>query len=165
MIHVNNSLEQLEASKQIAQNPDQVKAAIWFHDAVYDTKRKDNEEKSAELAEAVLRGAGISSKFVDKVKDLILITKHDSAPEYKDSALMVDIDLASLALPRDVFKENNMDIREEYSWATDQEYRDGRAKFAESMLSRPSIFQTEFFRQRNENKARRNMEMLAKGLW
>ena len=163
MVHVNNALE--DVKKTTAKRPNKIKTAIWFHDAVYDTQRKDNEEKSAELAETALRGADVPVKFVGDVKSLILATKHDSAPRDSDAALMMDIDLASLASSRSMFKENNMDIREEYSWASDQEYREGRKKFAEGLLSRPSIFHTEQFRKKYEEKARRNLEFLSKGNW
>ena len=37
----------------------EVNLAIWFHDAVYDTRSKDSEERSAALAAASLRPLGL----------------------------------------------------------------------------------------------------------
>ena len=45
-----------------------VKFAAWFHDIVYNTKAKDNEEKSAEYAMEVLSSLSIPSDVIKNVK-------------------------------------------------------------------------------------------------
>lgn len=54
-----------------------------------------------------------------------------------------------------------MDIREEFFWASNEVYKEGRKKFLERFLDtekRPSIYCTEFFKQRYESSARKNLE-------
>ena len=58
-----HGLAHIEALRRLAarlraelNDPAAVDAAIWFHDAVYDSRRADNEEKSAALAAAWLAG-------------------------------------------------------------------------------------------------------------
>ena len=46
--------------------------AVWFHDAVYDTRRNDNEEQSAAYAAELLSRAGVSPLFLPTVERLIL---------------------------------------------------------------------------------------------
>src|SRR5215475_4432514 len=50
---------------------DAVEAAIWFHDAIYDTRRHDNEVKSAELAAERL--AAVTSS--DRIARIARITR------------------------------------------------------------------------------------------
>jgi hypothetical protein len=45
--------------------------AAWFHDAIYDTGRDDNEDRSAEVARELLA----SSPIRDEVARLVLVTK------------------------------------------------------------------------------------------
>ncbi len=42
--HIAACLEALDAHRHCAERPEEVELAIWFHDAVYDTRRTDNEE-------------------------------------------------------------------------------------------------------------------------
>src|SRR5690349_17823335 len=59
--HIAASLDELDARDRAGQQcrePDAIELAIWFHDCVYDAKRLDNEEQSAEVAETELAELG-----------------------------------------------------------------------------------------------------------
>jgi predicted metal-dependent HD superfamily phosphohydrolase len=48
--HVEALLRWLDSYRALAAKPALIEAAIWFHDAVYDTRRHDNEARSAHWA-------------------------------------------------------------------------------------------------------------------
>jgi len=52
--HVSRCLMELDEARSQADNPFEVELAIWFHDAVYDPRRSDNEEASARYAKKTL---------------------------------------------------------------------------------------------------------------
>src|SRR5207249_3206443 len=93
-----------------------IEMAIWYHDAVYDSRAKDNEEQSADLAEKAGKTAGVSSGFLARVRELILATKHVMPPEDADAALLVDVDLSILGQSGDRFDQYEEQIRREYDW-------------------------------------------------
>ncbi len=47
--HLAECLQGFEAVRHLAQRPAEVALALWFHDAVYDVKRHDNETPKREL--------------------------------------------------------------------------------------------------------------------
>jgi predicted metal-dependent HD superfamily phosphohydrolase len=134
--------------------PDVVRLALWYHDAVYDTKRSDNEERSAELVRALPLPAAIR----ERAAALVLATKHAGIPEDPEAALTVDIDLAILGRPPADFDRYERQIRTEYAWVPGMFFRSKRAEILASFLARPSIYGTPRFRDRYEAAARANLE-------
>ncbi len=140
----------------LAERPAEVEAALWFHDAVYDTHAHDNEAKSAELAEVSLREGGVAPAVVARIADLVRATK-DHAARAGDAALVVDIDLSILGESPEVFARYEDEIRREYAWVSEAAYTSGRLAVLRKFAGRERLFRTALFHDRNEANARRNL--------
>jgi predicted metal-dependent HD superfamily phosphohydrolase len=141
-----------------ASNLSAVQLAIWFHDAVYDPKAKDNEERSAALLVALLQPLGVPEPILTHVKAMILATAHAQLDDVDaDTAALLDADLAILSAEDRRYARYAADIRREYSWVDDAAYRAGRTKVLESFLARPRIYRTERMRTAADELARRNL--------
>jgi predicted metal-dependent HD superfamily phosphohydrolase len=143
-------------------DPEAVKAAIWFHDAIYDSTRKDNEEKSAELAAQHLSGK-VEPKRLQRIVRMIEATATHQVPDFaqetarRDAALFLDMDLSVLGASPAEFDAYEQAVRLEYTWVDEAAWRTGRAAVLKSFLTRPYIFHTETFRQSHERQARENI--------
>lgn len=164
MNHVKNCLVELDSARSLISQPDLVELAIWYHDAIYDTRTKENEERSAQLAYDVCASAEFPETFSKGVKDLILATKHDVIPDEIDGKFLVDIDLSILGKPRQEFDEYEKNIRREYSWVPEDKYREGRSAILKMFLDRESIYLTYFFINKYEVQARENIAYSMKKL-
>jgi predicted metal-dependent HD superfamily phosphohydrolase len=104
--------------------------ALWFHDAVYDTRAKDNEYRSAALAETELARLGIAYDDCAHVAQLVLATEHSTPvpPGNLLVDLLLDVDLAILAAPAPRFNEYEAQVRAEYGWVEEGAYQEGRGK-------------------------------------
>jgi len=166
--HIQNCLDELSSVRQLCEDADAVETALWFHDVVYDTDFSDNEEKSADFAFEQLINGGADIKFAQKVKDLILATKHNKKQTVIDFQLTVDIDLTSLAIPFDEFTRNTDLIGLEYGKIPPEKFKQGRVIFLKNMLPpvRERIYFSQYFFDKYETKARENLkksiEMLSK---
>ena len=118
--------------------------AIWFHDAVYDPTRSDNEEQSAGLARVRLGQMGLAADLTAQVERLVLATKTHQAFD-RASALLLDADLAILGASEGIYNAYAKAIRHEYLWVPEEAYQEGRAKVLQRFLDRPQIYQTEGF--------------------
>lgn len=155
--HILWCLREFEKVKHLASDRFAVEVALWFHDAVYDSRGKQNEELSADLMDAELRNFSTVRLFRDYVRKLIMATKHDAPVESRDEQLVVDIDLNILGAPRRRYEAYSEAIRTEYSWVPMPDYVKGRAAVLQSFLDRPHIFYTEHYRAACEAAARENM--------
>jgi len=147
--HLEECFLKLNDVRSLAPRPEEIESALWFHDAIYDTRRHDNEERSAQWARTCLGGAA-----GERVHDLVLTTKHESTPDDADARLLIDVDLSILAAPEERFDEYEVQIREEYGWVPEFIYRRERRRILAGFLSRERIFSTAAF---NERQARANL--------
>lgn len=155
--HVEYCLNELESVRYLVVNPDAVELALWYHDAVYDTKATDNEERSAFLAVEMVRDVFLPDNFGQLIAGLIIATKHTSVPAHFDAKLLVDVDLSILGQPEDKFSKYERQIRREYDWVPEEMFVVGRSKILKLFLDRPSIYSTQFFRDKYEEQARKNI--------
>jgi predicted metal-dependent HD superfamily phosphohydrolase len=158
--HIEDCLAQLDATNALARRADEVEAAIWFHDAVYVPARDDNEEQSAVLAHRALSEAAVPPAVAERIRTLVLATRHATTPNDPDASLLCDIDLSILGRSPEVFDRFERQIRREYAWVPEMTYRSARSKVLGQFLRRPSIYQTIQFRELYEERARANLARL-----
>ena len=162
--HLAECLALFERERALAERPGEVALALWFHDAVYDTSRHDNEAASAAWASRVLHGAGASGEVVERVQSLILATCHDGVPATADARLLVDIDLAILGAAPARFDEYERQIRAEYAFVPEARFRTKRAEILRGFLERPALYVTAALAGRLEATARANLAQAIAGL-
>ena len=155
--HLDECFARLDESRGLAARPDEVAAALWFHDAVYDVRAHDNEARSAALAREVLGAAGVAPESLDRITALILSTRHDATPTAPDARLLTDIDLAILGAAPARFDEYEAQIRAEYAWVPEPLFREKRREVLNAFLAREALFSTAYFRQKLESRARANL--------
>jgi predicted metal-dependent HD superfamily phosphohydrolase len=158
-MHLADCLQQLDCVRDQAIAPMQLEMALWYHDAIYDPRASDNEARSAAMARRDLQAGRVLPARIEVIDELIMATKHDSAAETLDAALLVDIDLSILGRSREEFEHYDRAIRAEYAWVPEDQYRAGRSAVLERFLTRPAIYATAWFRARYEVAARRNLAL------
>lgn len=157
MQHLGECLAAWDALREDAVHPDEGELALWFHDAVYDVYRDDNEAKSAELLKTTASRLGVASAAICRMTALVMVTVHPAAPDGPDAKAVVDADLAILGADPMRFQEYEHQIRQEYAWVPDNIFRQHRAALLEAFLARPHLFHTDLFRNRFEAQARENL--------
>ena len=155
--HLRECLASFDAHRALAEQPGEVALAVWFHDAVYDTSRHDNEAASADWAARVLVQAGAATEVAQRVHALIMATRHSQAPATPDERLLVDIDLAILGAAPARFDEYERQIRDEYGFVPEALFREKRGEILRGFLERPALFATPALSDRFEAAARANL--------
>lgn len=156
--HLDECFAKLEEIRALADRPAEVEVALWFHDAVYETRSTQNEAKSANLAAEVVQNAAKPMECVKRISDLIMATRHATVPRGNDARVLVDVDLSILGATAERFDEYERQVREEFSWVPSVLFKRERKKILEEFLARPTIFNTEPFRDRYEGQARANLD-------
>ena len=156
--HLTECLDWWEKTAHLAQHPAAVLLALWFHDAIYDVHRQDNEINSAILANTELEKLAIAEDTRKAVTRLILCTKHSEVPCTADEKLLVDIDLTILGASSDRFTNYETQIRAEYSHVPKWLFTIKRRAILKKFLQRTSIYSTAYFAQQFETRARTNLK-------
>jgi predicted metal-dependent HD superfamily phosphohydrolase len=159
--HLREGLALLDAAAPLARHPAEVELAWWFHDAVYDPTRDDNEERSAKWARDSALAAGVAEDVAQRVQSLVLATRHlagNQAPtDDPDVRLLLDIDLSILGASAGRFDEYERQVRREYAHLDDATWRAGRRRVLQAFLDRPQLYAVPQFREVYEPRARENL--------
>lgn len=115
--HIDALLHLLETHRAEFEDPEAVEAAIWFHDAIYDSREKDNELKSAQLAEDRLRARSIDPERASRICIMIEATATHTVPHLADPGAVadaekfLDMDLSILGADERSFDEYEALVR------------------------------------------------------
>jgi len=155
--HLDECLGLLEELRDATTRPGEIALALWFHDAIYDTTRHDNEALSAQWLLQVAKAAGATPDICARLEALVMVTCHRTAPSGPDACLLVDIDLAILGAPPARYDEYERQIRQEYAWVPEAIFRGKRRELLREFLARPRIYATAAL-SRLEEPARANLK-------
>jgi len=136
MKHIDNMLIGLEKLVTASQEEkEDIQLAILFHDVIYDTKKTDNEEKSAEFMRKHFEPyeGMLSKERLEHIEELILSTKNHS-----NKTTIVCLDLEILAAQFSELIEWEHEIFKEYQWAPINKYVNGRVNFLSKYVNRPN---------------------------
>ncbi|MFC5185336.1 HD domain-containing protein [Actinomadura harenae] len=158
LAHLTTVLDLVDELAAHAADPDVVRLAAWFHDAVYDPERADNEARSGRLAARMLADTDLAPERVAEVVRLVELTEtHAPDDTDRDGQVLCDADLAILGADPERYAAYTAAVREEYAFVPEEIFRAGRAEILRGLLDLPSLFHTPEARARFEDAARRNL--------
>ncbi len=144
--HIARTLGLFDGIRGRLRRPDEAELAVWLHDLVYDPRAADNEERSAGIGARWLAEGGVDGERAACLRALILSTRHAAPPEEHDARYVVDADLSILGAPPDEFDRYEAQVRREYAFRSETEWRKGRARLLRRFLDHPALFLTPEFR-------------------
>jgi predicted metal-dependent HD superfamily phosphohydrolase len=157
-MHVEDVLLRIEELEPPVEHELELALAAWFHDAVYQPERRDNEERSAYVAYDALEQVGASPELIAEVVRLVKLTaSHEADAADTAGAVLCDADLAILASAPERYATYAAAIRQEYIHVPEDEYRVGRAALLERFAERPQIYRTPYAVEHWEARARENL--------
>ncbi|BDS13236.1 HD domain-containing protein [Aureispira anguillae] len=164
LVHLFNFLKLLD---QHVEEIDQValfEMAIWYHDAIYDAKKKDNELQSALLVQQLFREY-LKDDELAYINKLIMSTAgHYPKSEEQDVYFFLDFDLAILATDHKNYQFYSEAIWKEYKkFYPKLLYKMGRKKVLKGFLRREKIYFSQLFFEKYEKKARQNIQLELNG--
>ena len=135
--HLNDLIEQinLDLKKKDINHKEYEKLMIvaMFHDIIYDPKKQDNEEKSAEFFLNVCQDK--SNSDIKDINNAILDTKtHSSSTKLSELFNLFDMNIVERSYEELLNWENG--IYQEYKSYGDEFYKKGRLDFLNSLLDK-----------------------------
>ena len=162
--HLHECIDRFETCTDLTVRPAEIEIALWFHDAVYDVFRADNERRSAEWARDATVASGVPAEVAERIAALVLATKHSTAmPASVDEQLLVDIDLAILGANRKRFAEYERQIRREYAHVLEPVFQAKRRALLAGFMARERLYGTPRLHDELEERARANLSLAIAG--
>ncbi len=155
--HLNECLEKFELLRTFAKFPAEIEIALWFHDAIYEPSRHDNEELSADWAKSSILSACLDKVIAERIYNLVMSTQHQANPTSVDEQILVDVDLAILGAKPDRFEEYEQQVRQEYAFVPKTLFRAKRKEILMQFQARATIYNTNQFIEIYEQQARINI--------
>lgn len=161
--HIEALLGHLDMFRSHIHDEVRVLWALYWHDAVYDPVRTDNETESARLLEADAKGI-LPDGILTEAAAIISATANHELPSgvtdnvKSDCAYFLDMDLSILGAPEPVFDEYEQNIRKEYSFVPIERYCQARSAIMLNFLKRRSLYFTEFGEKLWGESARSNLK-------
>lgn len=125
----------------------------WFHDAIFDVTRDDNEEASAELARQLIGGP-----MGERVADLVMTTRDHVPGADPEAVALCDADLSVLGSRADRYGQFARGVRAEYAHVPEPVFRNERAAVLRRLLAHERVYASAEGRARWEDDARRNVQ-------
>jgi len=156
--HIDACFRHLDSIDSATDRPHEIELALWFHDVIYAPFSKTNEEDSAELAREFLSQNAVDTKVINRVYNLIVLTKGHMAPDSPDGEFMLDIDLSILGYEKHVYEQFEKDVRKEYKRVPSFIFKKKRKEILKSFSERPRLYHTDYFFRRLEVQAKINLK-------
>ena len=156
--HLETMFSELDEVKDNISNYSNISFSVFYHDVIYDASSKSNEERSADFAGVRLRQLKISEEDISEIYHQILATKAHLSSNNKDIDYLLDADLSILGKDLETYMDYTKKVRKEYSIYPDLLYKPGRKKVLKHFLEMEPIFKTEYFREKYEEQAKKNIE-------
>jgi predicted metal-dependent HD superfamily phosphohydrolase len=149
-------LTAVKALDQLSTDPTAVELAAWFHRAIHDpgSTPAADAEASAELAEEVLPGHGVTAARTAEVARLVRLTGGVGEPKSPDPNGDVLLDAVNAVLADARYPAHAAEVRRDASASAEPRRRYDEVR---TQLSEP-IYRTGLARDRFESKARTNLE-------
>lgn len=160
--HIAYLFNLMDSYIQQINNPAVVAFAIFYHDYVFDTHRKDNVEQSAIIAGNHLSELQLKKELIKKVQEFILATQNHHLVSQnivdQDMAFFIDFDLAILGEDDDTYIMYSKMVRQEFNHYPQPLYEQGRVEALQRLLDSKYIYHSNDFRIVMEEAARQNIQ-------
>jgi predicted metal-dependent HD superfamily phosphohydrolase len=154
--HLADCLRELDGAGVAGESADVAELALWYHDAVYDPRARDCEERSAALL--VEDGAALAlPEAITREAARCVRATRDHEATIAPAELVCDADLSILGRDPMRFMEYEHAVREEYAHVPSVVYFVARGRFLAALLAKPTIFRTAHFQERYQACARANL--------
>lgn len=155
--HLENLFLVLDPIRNLFADWDMIAAAVFYHDIVYNVRKKDNEEQSAVRAIERLKTWGVAEDRIQLCNTIIIATKSHDLHENEAVNLFTDADLAILGGTWKTYETYFKAIRKEYKIYPKLMYNPARKKVLQHFLDMPTIYKTKYFQESLEENARLNI--------